>query len=673
MDEPELRSFVVRRLDRRRLMGLDAMAALAYTFVLMGFTARKGPAALPLPLECLIVALSGLPLAVRRLWPAPVFGVTLTMSVLSIVLGMPGGWFLAPAFALYLVALTQPRRRWIPTSTIGVLSVVFLVFGASFGPRGWTAELFGTAIMAFAALGGAWTLGRALRERRAYARHSAAQLADRAVTDERIRIARELHDVVAHSMSLIVVKAGVANHVAEARPEEARDALRVIEATGRTALTEMRQLLGVLRTGTDYGFPQAGAPAHPPLTPASPPPTRNQTRPTNRNPPTPNRKKPTPPADHESPPPPTTDRKKPATPAANREGAPPPTTDRTQSATPAADREGLAPSATDGPGPTLGPADGEDPERSAADSQGPAASVADRERSVSTPSGSEGPAFPAADGEGPAASVADRERSASLASPREEAATPAADRNKPATSVADQRAAFLTADGQEPASRTTDREGAATPAGDRNKAAAPAAGSNPGIGAKARRGRRRAPKRDESSTQNLATPEPGILRPPRSADTSPFQAGLAGPSSEFWQDVPLAPAPGLAALPGLVDRAAMAGVRVELDLHAQALPEGVALSVYRIVQEALTNVVKHAAPARCQVSVWADEHEVWITVTDDGPGTRVLPGGPRPGEGHGLIGMRERVMMYGGDFSAGPRPGGGFAVSARLPYEPTTR
>jgi signal transduction histidine kinase len=91
----------------------------------------------------------------------------------------------------------------------------------------------------------------------------------------------------------------------------------------------------------------------------------------------------------------------------------------------------------------------------------------------------------------------------------------------------------------------------------------------------------------------------------------------------------------------------------------------VELSVYRIVQEALTNVVKHAAPARCWVSVVAGRMEVRIEVTDDGPGRRTLPA---DGPGHGLIGMRERVMMYGGAFEAGSLPKRGFRVFARLPY-----
>jgi signal transduction histidine kinase len=131
----------------------------------------------------------------------------------------------------------------------------------------------------------------------------------------------------------------------------------------------------------------------------------------------------------------------------------------------------------------------------------------------------------------------------------------------------------------------------------------------------------------------------------------------------------LAPAPGLTGLQTLISRAEPAGVTVDLDVRGtDRLPEGVALSVYRIVQEALTNVVRHAAPARCRVSVVLGRGEVHVEVTDDGPGTRVLP--PDRRAGHGLIGMRERVLMYGGSFHAGPRPEGGFGVSARLPYKP---
>src|SRR5207245_2631212 len=102
-------------------------------------------------------------------------------------------------------------------------------------------------------LGGAWTIGRAVRERRAYAARAAEQLAEHAVTEERLRIARELHDVVSHTLSLIGVKAGVAGYVLRSRTPgdedaEVRDALDVIETTSREALVEMRHMLGMLRS-----------------------------------------------------------------------------------------------------------------------------------------------------------------------------------------------------------------------------------------------------------------------------------------------------------------------------------------------------------------------------------------------------------------------------------------
>ncbi|WP_207928831.1 sensor histidine kinase [Actinomadura sp. 6K520] len=376
--DSELRSPYLRRLSRRGLIGLDAGAAIVYTLALLVLPGDTGvSAALAVPLA----AAAGLPLAARRCRPVPVFAVVMSASTAMFLLGLPWDSYAGAASALYIVALTRGRQRWTPTPLIGVLSSVVILTGAVAGPAAWYAEVAGRLVLGAAVLGASWTLGRVVRERRAQAARSARQLADQAVSDERLRIARELHDVVAHSMSLIAVKAGVAVHVAEARPGEALDALRVIEATSRGSLAEMRHLLGVLRTGD--------------------------------------------------------------------------------------------------------------------------------------------------------------------------------------------------------------------------------------------------------------------------------------------ADVAAAPAPGLADLTGLAERAAMAGVHVDLDVDTADLPEGVALSAYRIVQEAVTNVVRHAAPARCRVRVRGDGLRLRIDVTDDGPGVRVLPGG----DGHGLVGMRERVMMYGGDFSAGPRPEGGFAVSAAFPYE----
>jgi signal transduction histidine kinase len=131
----------------------------------------------------------------------------------------------------------------------------------------------------------------------------------------------------------------------------------------------------------------------------------------------------------------------------------------------------------------------------------------------------------------------------------------------------------------------------------------------------------------------------------------------------------LTPVPGLADLDGLLAEVAKAGLAVRLRVEGtpSQLPAGVDLSAYRIVQEALTNVVKHAGPARAQVVVGYRDHDVTVEVTDDGRGVGASTGDGQAMVGHGLIGMRERVAAFGGDLEVGPRPDGGFRVAARLP------
>jgi signal transduction histidine kinase len=131
----------------------------------------------------------------------------------------------------------------------------------------------------------------------------------------------------------------------------------------------------------------------------------------------------------------------------------------------------------------------------------------------------------------------------------------------------------------------------------------------------------------------------------------------------------LAPVPGLADLDGLLAEVAKAGLAVRLRVQGtpSPLPAGVDLSAYRIVQEALTNVVKHAGPAQAQVTIGYRDRDVTVEVTDDGRGAAAPAGDGRGGTGHGLVGMRERVAAFGGDLVAGPRRGGGFRVAARLP------
>ncbi|MEV0237926.1 sensor histidine kinase [Nonomuraea sp. NPDC050786] len=124
------------------------------------------------------------------------------------------------------------------------------------------------------------------------------------------------------------------------------------------------------------------------------------------------------------------------------------------------------------------------------------------------------------------------------------------------------------------------------------------------------------------------------------------------------------PAPGLADLDRLAAATTAAGVRVEVRRRGEPyrLPPEIDISAYRIVQEAVTNVVRHAGTGSCRVSVEYGDGELAIEVLDDGHGPRRASGG-----GYGLVGMRERVSLLHGTFSAGPRPGGGFRVAARLP------
>jgi signal transduction histidine kinase len=330
------------------------------------------------------------PVAVRRLWPGAAFAVALAAYGFEAAAGVSNNPAVAVALCLYSVAVvSRPPRRSAPQASIAIAIAVtaeLAGIAASRQPVAWPTGLdFGAATVAV--LAAAWAAGAARGLQLRYEARAAQQATSRAVADERLRIARELHDVITHSMSLITVKASVANYLIESRPQEVRATLTLIEATGREALTEMRRMLGVLRADGDH----------------------------------------------------------------------------------------------------------------------------------------------------------------------------------PAYDALDERA----------------------------------------------------------------------------------------------------PAPGLAELTALAEHAAQAGVHVDLDAPADRdLPEGVALAAYRIVQEALTNVAKHAAPTRCRVRVCRTGGDVLIDVTDDGPSRTSRP---VAAGGHGIIGMRERAALFGGELEAGPGPHGGFRVTARLP------
>jgi signal transduction histidine kinase len=137
---------------------------------------------------------------------------------------------------------------------------------------------------------------------------------------------------------------------------------------------------------------------------------------------------------------------------------------------------------------------------------------------------------------------------------------------------------------------------------------------------------------------------------------------------------PPGPQPGLDRLDALMEQVREAGLPVTLttDGGPRRLAPAADLSAYRIVQEALTNVLRHAGPARAEVAVRYLDDGLTIAIVDDGRGASArLNSNQLPGAGHGLVGMRERVALFGGELRAGPRLGGGFEVRARIPFERT--
>ena len=416
--------------------------------------------ALTWPLVLFLVLMAVVAVGMRRRRPAFMLGVLLAGSVIVTTLTGPEAgaltYFLPVAYVLYLVAATYEHRRAAARVLIAVFAtlladaVLLRLTGGDVVPDGGLVSAALCVIIA-------WFTGYIVRQRRRYALRLQDEAASKAVAEERLRIARELHDVVAHSMSVIAVQAGYGQYVIDTQPADARNALGAIQATSREALDEMRRMLGALRQ----------------------------------------------------------------------------------------------------------------------------------------------------------------------------------------------------------ADETDQREVAAR------------AGTDPGTGADA-----------GDPAGDLAGGPAG---------------GLAGDSPGYSGAAPLSPAPGLADVDRLTSRTASAGVRVDVTRcgRPRDLPASIDLSAYRIVQEALTNVVKHARTSSCRVLIGYGQDELILEVTDCGAGLPAMAGAGVPGNslalagggpvrlaegstpgwsvpdvagsGHGIIGMRERVSLLGGEFSAGPLPGYGFQVSAHIP------
>lgn len=167
--------------------------------------------------------------------------------------------------------------------------------------------------------------------------------------------------------------------------------------------------------------------------------------------------------------------------------------------------------------------------------------------------------------------------------------------------------------------------------------------------------------------------------PGRGPGEAPGPGGHVPGATECAPDAAaLQPQPGLASLRSLIDRAAAAGLPVELDVQGrpQSLPPGLDLAAYRVAQEALTNVIKHAGRPATRVTVCYRPDELVVQVTDDGRPIPAAAPAPQedvvsipPGAGRGLLGLRERVALYGGHLDAGRRSGGGWEVRATIPLD----
>lgn len=239
------------------LLALDLVAALLLTAVYIGFAgmtavdaqpAYTGPVWAGWVVACAV----GMPVAVRRQWPLAATATALAGATAAALLDITREPCAAVALTLYLVALVEPPRRSVPALAVAlaVSGAAVLAGEAVVTPAETWSGAIGIAATVWLILGASWAAGSVVRLRRAREEADAERRAEQGRVEERLRIARELHDIVSHSLSLIAVKAGVAGHVAQARPEEARDALRVIEETSRAAMIEMRRTLGVLRTDT---------------------------------------------------------------------------------------------------------------------------------------------------------------------------------------------------------------------------------------------------------------------------------------------------------------------------------------------------------------------------------------------------------------------------------------
>jgi signal transduction histidine kinase len=240
---------------------------IALDCVVAGFAAlcatasgvKNLPVGPKLPVVILFMAAIFIPVALRRKAPVAWFGALVILGVLLSGLGpaVSAFVFLAAAFVLYTVTVEARRRSGFAALVLLLVVMAFLAI-AQLRPHHTAAGVLVPVALAAVI---AWMTGYSVRQRRLYAVNVQQQAANSAVAEERLRIARELHDVVAHSMSVIAVQAGYGQYVIDVSPEGAKEALGAIQATSRDALDEMRRMLGVLRQQDAGSFPAGPAQA----------------------------------------------------------------------------------------------------------------------------------------------------------------------------------------------------------------------------------------------------------------------------------------------------------------------------------------------------------------------------------------------------------------------------
>jgi len=253
------------RITPRQWLLIDvAVAAAAMVVITFGLRVVHGPRiAVPSAGVAVVTAAATLPVAVRRRWPLPVFAVVAAAVAAATAVGRdPLGGDLMLGMAAYMAAVRLPRGTALAALVAAEAAILAgLLLAAATGPA---QHAYLHSLLTAAAM---WFVGAGVRERRRYRagvaeqetqrQRAAADRARHALQEERLRIARELHDVLAHSLSVVTVQAGIGRRVGAARPAEALRALRSVEEASRGSLDELRRLLCLLRSDDEPDAPVA--------------------------------------------------------------------------------------------------------------------------------------------------------------------------------------------------------------------------------------------------------------------------------------------------------------------------------------------------------------------------------------------------------------------------------